>query len=69
MAVVTGRTEGDTGSARAGGIPGQAAPGTPPDIPDAPGADGPGPTGPGPDDSGPDAPVPPGRGGSANRSR
>ncbi|WP_406202005.1 flippase-like domain-containing protein [Kitasatospora sp. NBC_01560] len=62
MAVVTGRTEGDTGSARAGGIPGQAAPGTPPDIPDAPGADGPGPTGPGPDDSGPDAPGPAGTG-------
>ncbi|MEU6231893.1 lysylphosphatidylglycerol synthase transmembrane domain-containing protein [Kitasatospora sp. NPDC047058] len=34
MAVATGRTDSDTGGARAGGIPGQAGPGAPPDIPD-----------------------------------
>ncbi|MFB7618785.1 lysylphosphatidylglycerol synthase domain-containing protein [Kitasatospora sp. NPDC056181] len=36
MAVVTGRTDSDTGGARAGGISGQDDPGTSPDIPDVP---------------------------------
>ncbi|WP_405360330.1 flippase-like domain-containing protein [Kitasatospora sp. NBC_00085] len=36
MAVVTGGTDSDTGGAQAGGIPGQADPGAPPDIPDTP---------------------------------
>ncbi|AUY51039.1 lysylphosphatidylglycerol synthase transmembrane domain-containing protein [Streptomyces sp. CB01881] len=36
MAVVTGRTDSDTGGARAGGISGQTDPGISPDIPDIP---------------------------------